>query len=77
MADAYDEQMAAVFRDAARYRQLRKGLPLTVIVPTPTDDKPNKKVTVSYGPNPEPAWGESLDRAVDAAAHGVGEVPRG
>ena len=54
-------------RDAARYRQLRKGLPLTVVVPAPTDKKPNGKVTVIYGPNTEAAFGASLDRALDDA----------
>lgn len=53
--------------DARRYRWLRQGNPLTVVVPTPTEDKPHKKATVIYGPNPEPAWAESLDHAIDAA----------
>lgn len=58
-------------RDAARYRQLRKGLPLTVVCPAPTKKKPDGKVTVIYGPNTEAAWGESLDRALDAVIDGV------
>jgi hypothetical protein len=60
--------MADDARDAARFRHLQKGLPLTVIVPTPTADKPNRKVTVIYGANSEPGWANALAQAVDAAA---------
>lgn len=72
--DALDRLLAATptaaqvdARDALRWREFRKGKPLTVSVPTPTDDKPNKRTTVIYGPNPEPSYPAALDAAIDAA----------
>lgn len=65
-----DKQPQAVqddVRDAARWREFRRGKPLQVIVPTPTDDKPHKKVTVQFGPNLEESYPAALDAAVDAA----------
>jgi hypothetical protein len=56
-----------LMEDAERWQEWRKGKALTVVIPTPTDDKPSRKVTVMYGPNPEPAYGVSLDEAIDAA----------
>lgn len=71
---AAKEECASAFppdaRDAARYRWLRRGLALTVVIPTPTEDKPHKKTTVQYAPNPEDAWGIALDVAIDAAIKG-------
>ncbi|MFA5898093.1 MAG: hypothetical protein WC829_03150 [Hyphomicrobium sp.] len=64
---AWDAKRAALELDAARYRQLAKGEPLTVVVPTPTDEKPNRKVTIIYGPNSEPGYAEALGKAIDAA----------
>jgi predicted RNase H-like nuclease (RuvC/YqgF family) len=76
--DAYCEQLGrelskataeieALRKDADRWREWRKGKPLTVEIPTPTDEKPNRKTTLIFGPNQEPNYGEALDAAIDAS----------
>lgn len=64
---AWDAKRSGLELDAARYRQLAKGEPLTVVVPTPTEEKPSRKVTIIYGPNSEPCYAEALGKAIDAA----------
>lgn len=56
----------SVVNDAARYRWLRDGKGLTVVVPTPTEDKLGKKITIIYSPSPYGQYGAALDVAIDA-----------
>jgi len=51
----------------ARYRWLRQGKRYTTVVPSPTAKNPKAKITIFVAPNPEPAYGESLDAAIDVA----------
>jgi hypothetical protein len=60
-------EIEALRKDAERWREWRKGKPLTVEIPTPTEEKPNRRTTVIFGPNHEPNYGETLDAAIDAA----------
>lgn len=53
--------------DAGRWREWEQGRGLTVVVPTPTDDKPDRKVTIIYSPNPYPAYPTAVRKAIDAA----------
>jgi hypothetical protein len=53
-------------KDAERWRKWEQGAALTFEIPTPTPEKPNRKITVIYGPNPEPAYAESIRAAIDA-----------
>ena len=62
---ALSAAIAKIAEDAKRYQWFRKGEALTISVPTPSEDKPLKKVTIIYGTNTEPLYGESLDKAID------------
>ena len=53
--------------DAGRWREWEQGRGLTVVVPTPTDDKPDRKVTVIYSPNQYTTYPVALRKAIDAA----------
>lgn len=53
--------------DAGRWREWEQGRGLTVVVPTPTDDKPDRKVTVIYSPNPYSTYPAALRKAIDEA----------
>ena len=53
--------------DAGRWREWEQGRGLTVVVPAPTDDKPNRKVTIIYSSNPYPAYPTAVRAAIDAA----------
>lgn len=64
--DPYAE-IEALRKDADRWRHWREGRGLQVVVPTPTEEKQNKVTTIIYGPCREPAYGEALDAAIDAA----------
>lgn len=60
-------EIEALRKDAERWRHWREGRGLQVVVPTPTDEKPDKVTTIIYGPCREPGYGEALDAAIDAA----------
>lgn len=73
LADAFRagaEWGAQQSQDAKRYRWLREGKSYTVTVPTPTTKKPDGKTTILTSSNTEPAYGEALDAAIDAAMKG-------
>ena len=64
---AWEAKRKDIENDAARWREWRKGKSLTVDIPTPAEEKPNRKTTVIFGPHPEPGYGKALDASVDAA----------
>jgi hypothetical protein len=66
-ADGLRAEIEALRKEADRWREWRKGKPLTVEIPTPTEEKPNRRTTVIFGPNHEPNYGEALDAAIDAS----------
>ncbi len=70
------EQIAwaeALQKDAERYRWLRQGERYTAIVPSPTEKNPKAKITILVAPNPQPAYAECLDVAIDAAIAAQGD----
>lgn len=64
---SWEAKRRALEVDAGRWREWEQGRGLTVVVPTPTDDKPDRKVTIIYSPNPYPAYPAAVRKAIDAA----------
>ena len=49
---SWEAKRKALEKDAERWREWEKGNGLTVVIPTPTEENLNRKVTVIYSPNP-------------------------
>lgn len=64
---SWEAKRKALEKDAERWREWEKGNGLTVVIPTPTEENLNRKVTVIYSPNPYQTYKNALRSAIDAA----------
>lgn len=63
---SWEAKRKALEKDAERWREWEKGNGLTVVIPTPTEENLNRKVTVIYSPNPYQTYKNALRSAIDA-----------